>query len=277
MTNCKRLTQNLDESNKILWALDKYDEYGVLQAYVELNYLNFAQELLDTYSLKGIYLKRRFDTKLNKTELIAGQPAPKPYYCIENDLKFEINFEDYLDVGLFLDHRISRELVSEHCNKKDVLNLFSYTGSFSVYCADKGAKSVTSVDLSSNYIEWSKRNFVLNNLNTLAPNEFWSMDVYSFLELAIKSETQYDIIIIDPPSFSRNKSKTFQVQRDHKELIRTIQKNLLRTNGFIFFSTNLQDFVLDPYLRPGADKLTKQTVPEEFKPGRPHQSFVFYN
>lgn len=278
MTNCRRLTHELDENHNLVWALDKYNEFGVIQAYRKINFSELAKQFLETYSLKGIYLKKRYEKEAQKpTELIAGNEAPKPYYCVENDLTFEINFQDHLDVGLFLDHRIARELVSEHAYKKDVLNLFSYTGAFSVYCAMKGANSVTSVDLSSTYIEWSKRNFRLNNLNVNPPNEFWVMDCNEFIDLAIEGGASYDVIIIDPPSFSRNKNSTFQVQKDHKDFIRKIQKNLLRENGFIFFSTNLKNFKLDPYLRPGADKLTKKTIPKEFLPFRPHQSFAFYN
>jgi 23S rRNA G2069 N7-methylase RlmK/C1962 C5-methylase RlmI len=278
MTNCKRLTQVLDENGEIIWGLDKYDKFGVIQAYADIDYKSLVKDFLEKHNLDGIYLKRRFAKKENSphTQLIAGKPAPNPYYCIENDLKFEINFEEHLDVGLFLDHKIARELVGSYTKNKDVLNLFSYTGSFSLYSARNDANSVTSVDLSKNYIEWSKRNFIINNLD-LAPHKFLAMDCFEFIDKAIENNETFDVIVIDPPSFSRNNQKTFQVQRDHKDFIRKIQNNLLRDRGFIFFSTNLRTFKLDPYLRPGADKLTKKTIPEEYKPFRPHQSYAFYN
>ncbi len=214
---------------------------------------------------------------------MVGEEAPDEIIVVENDLKFIIKLKDRLDVGLFLDHRISREIIRDYSKNKDVLNLFAYTGSFSVYSASVGAKSTTTVDLSNNYCTWAQRNMELNgfkasykDLNKGSNHEIWNEDVFDFIQIAKETQSKYDIIILDPPSFSRNKDKVFNVQNDHVRLIKELQDHLLNDGGFIFFSTNLSNSILSPYIRPGADKLTKKTVPQEFLPYRPHQSFVFY-
>lgn len=287
MTNCYRLTQKLnsEDSSKILYALDKYSDHGVLHLYSEISedLKELAKTMLKNFGLKGIYLKRRFVTELPHTELIAGKKAPKEFFVVENDNKFLIKIEDHVDVGLFLDHRVSRELIASECKNKDVLNLFAYTGSFSIYAAKNGAKSTTTVDLSGPYCKWAKENFILNDLEVSLESEkgtqntIWKMDSFDFIKLASETRTKFDIIVCDPPSFSRNKEKVFNLQKDHVQLVKSLQEKLLKKNGFLFFSTNLQTFRMDEYLRPGADKLTKKTTPEEFKPYKPHQSYVFYN
>ncbi len=295
MTNTKRLEQKLDNQN-LIWALDKYADFGVLHLYKELSQdeesnLNevksLSNSLLTKYELKGIYLKKRYinDPKLdNLTVLVAGVESEDEIIVIENDIKFIIRLKDKLDVGLFLDHRISRELIQGYSKNKDVLNLFSYTSSFSVYAALNGAKTTTSVDLSNTYCLWSQKNFEINDLkvnynnsDSSATNYIWKEDVFDFINVCIETNTTYDIIVLDPPSFSRNKGKVFSIQKDHEELIRNIQNHLLNPGGILFFSNNLSDFQLSKYIRPGADKLTKKTIPEEFLPYRAHQSFAFYN
>lgn len=307
MTNTKRLEQYF-ENDILIWALDKYADYGVLHLYkiedevkgsdnevndseldkVDLSKIKkLSNDLLSKYSLKGIYLKKRYinDPKqTNLTELIAGSEALDEIEVVENDIKFIIRLKDKLDVGLFLDHRLSRELIKSYAKNKDVLNLFSYTSSFSIYSALNGAKSTTSVDLSNTYCLWSQKNFELNNLKVnynnsdeSATNYIWKEDVFDFINVCTETNTTYDIIVLDPPSFSRNKDKVFNIQKDHEDLIRSIQNNLLNPGGFLFFSTNLSNFKLSEYIRPGADKLTKKTIPEEFLPYRPHHSYVFYN
>ena len=286
MTNTYRLEQKLNDLNNPIWALDKYADFAVLQAYENVEMKELSESLLNKYKLKGIYLKKRFinDPKQeNLTELVAGEEAPDEMEVVENDLKFLIKLKERLDVGLFLDHRISREMITDYAKNKSVLNLFAYTGSFSIYAAATGAKSTTTVDLSNNYCTWAQRNFELNGIEANykgkghgSPHEIWHEDVFEFIKIAIETHSKYDIIILDPPSFSRNKSKVFNVQNDHEELIRSLQRNLLNPGGFILFSTNLSSFVLSKYIRPGADKMTNKTVPKEFLPFRVHQSFVFY-
>jgi len=277
------------KNDQLIYALDKYADYGVLQMYVEISEdLNeLGNTLLSKYKLKGIYFKKRFinnPKEENLTELIAGEEAPDEIVVVENDFKFLIKLKERLDVGLFLDHRISREIIMSQCKNKDVLNLFAYTGSFSVYAAAAGAKSTTTVDLSNTYCKWAQKNFELNNIpvkysasDAPSDNLIWKEDVFDFIDIAKETNSKYDIIILDPPTFSRNKTRVFHVQEDHEKLIKKIQEHLLNPGGFLFFSTNLISFALSHYIRPGADKLTKKTVPAEFLPLRPHQSFVFYN
>lgn len=285
MTNCKRLFQKF-EDGKLVYALDKYGDYGFLQFYEEdANLVEAAENFLKEFNLKGIYQKlRKTQNSEHKTKLIAGKKAPEEYVVEENNIKFLIKPEKYMDVGLYLDHKISREIIAENAKDKEVLNLFSYTSSFSIYAAMNGAKSTTSVDLSKAYTQWSKENFLLNNLDCslssdkkTSQNTIWQEDVFEFITLAEETDTKFDIVILDPPSFSHGKKRSFNVQKDHVELIKRIQDNLLKDLGFLFFSTNLSDFRMDEYIRPGADSFTKKTIPEEFKPFRPHQSFVFYN
>ena len=290
MTNTYRLEQKVISETELEWALDKYADFGVLQDYQDLGDRaeELAQKMLKKYKLTGIYLKRRYINDPKKTdiltELIAGVEAPDEIEVVENDLKFIIKLKERLDVGLFLDHRPSREIIKEQSKGKDVLNLFAYTGSFSIYAAAGGAKSTTTVDLSNTYCQWTKRNFEVNqmtgnynNSNPESNNLIWKEDAFEFIKIAKETNEKYDIIIFDPPSFSRNKDSHFSVQEDHQVILKELQDHLLRRGGFIFFSTNLKNFAMDRYIRPGADKMTKKTIPKEFLPYRPHQSFVFYN
>lgn len=290
MTNTYRLEQKLKDENNLIWALDKYADYGVLQGYEDISNeaKPLAEELLKKYELKGIYLKKRYinDPKQTEalTELIAGEDAPNEIEVEENDLKFIIKLKERLDVGLFLDHRPSREIIAKEVAGKDFLNLFAYTGSFSIYAAKNGAKTTTTVDLSNTYSEWTKRNFEVNGMdanyngsNPESENYIWKEDVFEFLKIAKETGEKYDVIVFDPPSFSRNKTSHFSVQEDHERIIKEIEDYILRPGGFLFFSTNLKNFVLSRYIRPGADKLTNKTIPKEFQPYKAHQSFVFYN
>ena len=128
----------------------------------------------------------------------------------ENGLRFQVNLRDYIDTGLFLDHRKTRQLVREECFGKKVLNLFAYTGSFSVYAASGGADGVTTVDLSSPYLQWAEENF---RANDFLPGmfEFVQSDVIPYLKEAGKKKRKWDLIILDPPDF-------FQQQKDGEGL-----------------------------------------------------------
>src|SRR5262249_54963076 len=138
----------------------------------------------------------------------------------ESGLKFRVDLTRYLDPGLFLDHRLTRAMIRADAAEKRVLNLFSYTGSFSVYAAAGGATSTTSVDLSSTYLDWSKRNFAINGLD-LRRHEFVRADAREWAVQSAKSRASFDLIILDPPSFSSSKAMrgTFDVQRDHLRII----------------------------------------------------------
>jgi len=184
----------------------------------------------------------------------------------ENGLKFIVNLSDYLDTGLFLDHRLTREKVGAEAKDKRVLNLFSYTGSFSVYAASGEANEVVTVDLSNTYLDWAKRNMQLNGFTDPLKYKFIQADVLQFLNTV--PENYFDIIILDPPTFSNSKrmEDILDIQRDHVKLINDCLR-ILRSGGKIYFSTNYKKFVLEKVLiRSSLIKdITKQTTPFDFE------------
>lgn len=180
----------------------------------------------------------------------------------EHGLSFIVNLSDYLDTGLFLDHRLTRQKVKELAKDKRVLNLFSYTGSFTVYAASGGANKITTVDLSKTYINWAKRNLTYNKLYDDTKHEFLQIDVLQYLKtVAPKS---YDLIILDPPTFSNSKrmEDILDIQRDHVTIINQCL-NILDDNGILIFSTNYRNFELD------AEKLTSQKIKDITKQTTP--------
>jgi len=120
----------------------------------------------------------------------------------EGGLKFLVNFSDYVDTGLFLDHRVARKMVMEEAAGKRMLNLFAYTGAFSVYAAAGGAKSTTTVDLSRTYLDWAGQNFQVNDLGS-AKHQFIASDTIEFLETSVRQKKQYDLVVCDPPTYSK--------------------------------------------------------------------------
>ncbi|WP_371193111.1 bifunctional 23S rRNA (guanine(2069)-N(7))-methyltransferase RlmK/23S rRNA (guanine(2445)-N(2))-methyltransferase RlmL [Glaciecola sp. SC05] len=186
----------------------------------------------------------------------------------EYGAKFYINPADYLDVGLFLDHRTTRQMFAQKAKGKHVLNLFCYTGSVSVHAALHGAKSVTSVDMSRTYINWAKDNFELNGIT--GTHVFEQADCLEWLSKRAQGHLpKYDAIFIDPPSFSNSKrmDSTWDVQRDHISLIKDAL-SCLQDGGFIYFSNNLRKFTLDndaiAELGLKAINIGHKTLPEDF-------------
>jgi 23S rRNA (cytosine1962-C5)-methyltransferase len=190
----------------------------------------------------------------------------------EGGLSFIINLTDYLDTGLFLDHRITRGMVREQSKGKRVLNLFCYTGSFSVYAASGGAASVTSVDLSKTYINWAKRNMQYNKLYKDDKHEFVHGDVMELIN-ELPSNT-FDLIVCDPPTFSNSKrmEENFDVQRDHVVLLKKLLK-ASTDDGKIYFSNNYRGFQMDRDALPATvvKDITGPTTPFDFQ-GRLHRA-----
>ncbi|MDC7241526.1 MAG: class I SAM-dependent methyltransferase [Spirochaetales bacterium] len=189
----------------------------------------------------------------------------------ENELKFQVNLKDYIDTGLFLDHRKTREMIREEAFGKSVLNLFSYTGSFSLYAASGGASRITTVDLSATYLDWAKDNF-RNNDFLPGAFEFLQSDVFKFLEEAAAKKDKWDLIILDPPTFSnsRKMDRTLKIQKDYIELIEACYK-VLKGEGHIYFSNNQSDFRFDKRDFPSGvkiEEITRETTDEDFK-GKP--------
>ena len=215
---------------------------------------------------KNIYLKlrqrkpgrlgqyQRVDQSLN--EMVAG----------ENGLQFIINLSDFLDTGLFLDHRLTRQMVREKSQDKKVLNLFAYTGSFSVYAAAGGAAEVVTADLSNTYLKWAERNMILNGFDDPTKYRFVQADVMQYLKTL--PPDYYDIIVMDPPTFSNSKRMEgiLDIQRDHVSLINDCM-TALKSDGLLVFSTNSRKFELEEQSIHASSlkNITKATTPFDFE------------
>jgi 23S rRNA (cytosine1962-C5)-methyltransferase len=217
--------------------------------------------------VEATYSRERKRLSHRESEQYEKQNSAQQFFKVEeNGLQFLINLTDYLDTGLFLDHRITRQLVRGESANKSVLNLFCYTGSFSVYAASGNAATVTSVDLSKTYLEWAKDNFIINNFKDENKYQFIHADVLQYLKTL--AQNSFDLIIIDPPTFSNSKRMKdfFDVQKDHVEIINDALQSL-SSNGIIYFSTNYSKFILDEQnLNASSIKnITKQTTPFDFE------------
>lgn len=227
----------------------------VLGVSSELIYLKFRQRQ------KGLRQYERFSR------------VGSEYIVRENGLRFLIKPANYLDVGLFLDHRNTRLMVQQEAAGKRVLNLFAYTGSFTVYAAAGGASETLTIDMSNTYLEWADRNLSLNNFSE-KKHRLLQADVLAWLEQP--PGELFDLIILDPPTFSNSKrmDDTLDIQRDHVRLLnRTLR--FCAPGGTVYFSTNYRRFNLwEEEIRASAIKdISKQTVPEDFRNKKIHQSF----
>ncbi|TAE14444.1 MAG: methyltransferase domain-containing protein [Bacteroidetes bacterium] len=180
----------------------------------------------------------------------------------EGGLKFLINLTDYLDTGLFLDHRTTRSWVQQKAVGKHVLNLFCYTASFSVYAAAGQAASITSIDLSKTYLAWAQKNMELNKLYDPQKHFYIHADVKQ--HLATLPEKQYDLVILDPPTFSNSKrmNDILDIQLDHVTLINQVVR-AMKPGGTLYFSTNYTKFVLE------AEQLHVSTIKDVTKASTP--------
>jgi 23S rRNA (guanine2445-N2)-methyltransferase / 23S rRNA (guanine2069-N7)-methyltransferase len=178
---------------------------------------------------------------------------------------FRVNLNDYLDTGLFLDHRLTRAMLQKLAKGKRFLNLFAYTGTATVYAAAGGARSSVSVDLSTTYLDWAKENFKLNGLD--ANHELIKADCVKWIK---NHDQRYDLIFLDPPTFSNSKSMddSFNVQDDHAALISDLLR-LLEKDGTLVFSNNFRGFKMDRQLlgdsRLRFEDISAKTIPEDFK------------
>lgn len=191
----------------------------------------------------------------------------------EHGRAFWVNLDKYLDTGLFLDHRNTRQKIGNIAAGKRFLNLFAYTGSFSVYAATGGALFSETVDLSNTYLQWAQRNFELNGLDMQA-HQIVRADVFQYLQKAVEDHKQFDLIVMDPPSFSNSKKMLdiLDIQRDQEKLIDGAMR-LLSKQGSLYFSNNLRSFELNPVLEQRYDvsNISKKTIPEDFRNTRIHQ------
>lgn len=232
-----------------------------------------SQVICDVLDVKGenVFLKLRQKKTGRAGQYRKIEDGKSEFIVQENGLQFIVNLSDYLDTGLFLDHRVTREKVKAEVKDKKVLNLFAYTGSFSVYAAAGGASEVVSVDLSKTYLAWAERNMQLNGFTDASKYRYVHADVIQFLKTT--SAAVFNLIILDPPTFSNSKRMTgvLDVQRDHVQLINDSLR-VLKPGGVLYFSTNYQKFILEKEKIPcsAIKDITRQTTPFDFE-GRLHR------
>ena len=216
-------------------------------------------------------LRQRKESRLGQYQKVDTRKAE--FVVKEGGLNFIVNLSDYLDTGLFLDHRITRSMVRELSAGKKVLNLFCYTGSFSVYATAGNASAVVSVDLSKTYLDWTKRNMELN-FPGFDHHEMKHADVKQYLKTV--PPNSFDLVIMDPPTFSNSKRMEdfLDIQKDHVELINDCM-GLLKPGGVLFFSTNYTKFQLEEKrINTSSIKdITKATTPFDFSGKLKRQCF----
>lgn len=215
----------------------------------------------------AIFIKTRA-RQTGTTQYTKQSTASKRFIVQEGKAKILVNLTDYLDTGLFLDHRQMRLRIAQEARGKHFLNLYSYTSTASLHAALGGAASTTSVDLSNTYLNWSKENFVLNGLTVDHADEqhmFFASDCFEWLK---EGHEQYDLIFIDPPTFSNSKKfyGTFDVQRDHISLIKRAM-NRLHSEGTLYFSNNYRGFEMDEEIEAifQVEEITSETIGLDFK------------
>ena len=198
-----------------------------------------------------------------------GQREPFIVYTQESGYFFEVDLEGYLDTGIFLDHRPMREMIGQTAGGLRFLNLFAYTGTATVHAAGAKALSTTTVDLSQTYLNWAQRNMQTNGFEGEA-HRFIRSDAIQWLDRDIRKGTTYDLVFVDPPTFSHSKlkgKKTWSVARDHVELLKKVTA-VLSPNGKAFFSCNLRNF--KPNIRALEQEgikltdITAQSIPKDF-------------
>ncbi len=261
-------------------AVDRYADKIVVQEYappksVDAN--KARQRLFDVISATMNVLSLSSNQLILKTrQRQKGKSqyekmAEKQEFLLVNEYgaKFWVNLTDYLDTGLFLDHRIARKKLGEMSRGKDFLNLFAYTGSATVHAGLGGARSTTTVDMSRTYLEWAEKNLQANGL-TGRQHRLIQADCLGWLA---QTREQFDVIFIDPPTFSNSKrmENTFDVQRDHIELMKQL-KRLLRPGGTLMFSNNKRGFKMDfaelNKLGLVANEITEKTLSQDFARNR---------
>lgn len=258
-------------------AVDRYGDHIVVQEYAapkNIDENKTRQRLLDavtaTLQVTGIetnklILKVRQKQKgTNQYEKLANKG--EYFYVNEYGAQLWVNLTDYLDTGLFLDHRLTRKMLGEMAKGKDFLNLFAYTGSATVHAALGGAKSTTTVDMSNTYLNWAEQNLILNDIEG-KQHKLIQADCLQWLE---KCDRQFDLIFVDPPTFSNSKrmEDSWDVQRDHIKLMRNL-KRILRPNGTVVFSNNKRGFKMDfealDELGLSAVEISAKTLPLDFE------------
>ena len=280
-TNCFRIYDR--DMHHYPLAIDFYaGRFCVHYFSQDKNFIDPSDELVQEVELalrtlfgaeaKEIYWRNRI--KRAKMEQYEKADVTEEFFnVVEYGVQFRVNLLDYLDTGLFLDHRETRQIVAKLSQGKRVLNLFSYTCSFSVHAAMAGATFTKSVDMSNTYTDWGRENFLLNQL-PLKNNPIIRADCLKFLDEEIRFGGKYDLIVIDPPTISRSKKmdQMFDIQLDYPTLI-TKALALLHPDGVIIFSTNSRRFLFDESLFASCQiqEISKKTLPIDFHDPKIHR------
>lgn len=250
--------------DKICFAVYSKNETDIDESFIQLS-LDIIARVFQL-PVENIFIRerKRMDHRNTQYEKLNFE---KHFFQVEeNGLHFLINLTDYLDTGLFLDHRITRKMVMDLAAGKRVLNLFCYTGSFSVYAAAGHAASVQSVDLSHTYLEWAEKNFTINGFSSGKNYSFIRADVIQYLQTL--APHSFDLVIMDPPTFSNSKKMKgiLDIQADHVSLINGALQ-ALSDQGVLIFSTNYRRFKIDTANMPHAQikDITRQTTPFDFE------------
>ena len=204
-----------------------------------------VEALKNSVDYKGIYEKKRFDTKgqyvENDSDFVCGIEAPKPLIVRENNVNFAVYLNDGAMTGIFLDQKEVRKTIRDkYSNGKTMLNAFSYTGAFSVYSALGGAVKTTSVDLAKRSLPKTSEQFEVNDIDPKS-QEIIVDDVFNYFKFAVKKQYKFDVVVLDPPSFARTKKMTFSVAKDYVKLLKEAIQ-ITNKNGVIVASTNSANF-----------------------------------
>ncbi len=239
-------------------TIDYYDGYYLINWYNEGIYYHrelFFTAIKEQLSYLGIYQKMRFQSNnFAEKTFIDGIRANSPLTIKENGIKYLVNLEDGLMVGIFLDQRNVREAIQrKYAKNKKVLNCFSYTGAFSIAAAIGGAKSTTSVDLAVRSRESTEANFKINQIK-LENHEIIVDDVFDYFKYANRKQLQFDLIIIDPPSFARTKKRVFSVQKNYPDLLK-LAVPLLARDGVFVLTTNHAGYSRERFYKQILDTL----------------------
>jgi 23S rRNA (guanine2445-N2)-methyltransferase / 23S rRNA (guanine2069-N7)-methyltransferase len=259
-------------------AIDIYNDFAHVQEYAPpksidpekaVQRLNDVMHVLpEVLKIPSSHVSLKVRQKQRGTQQYEPQAKLNQRFEVqESGLKFWVNLTDYLDTGLFLDHRITRQMLMADAAGKDFLNLFAYTGSGTVYAAAGNAKSTTTVDMSNTYLDWAKDNMALNGF-TGDKYHYIRANCIEWLKQAQQETKRYDLIFLDPPTFSNSSrmEDVFDIQRDHVELI-TAAANLLTENGLLYFSTNNRQFKLgiEVLTNLKIEDISTQTLPKDFE------------
>jgi len=244
-------------------TVEKYADYLMVQLYSnswEPYMPALVKALQNVFHPVGIYEKfrpqqtRALEKMQAKTggskrysRLLSGKAAPAAYQVLENDITFKVTLDEGLNTGLFMDQRANRRDLMQRVAGKTVLNLFAYTGAFSVAAAVAGATKVTSVDVSTQYLDWARENFGLNRLNPKR-HQFITGDCFEVLAQMGQQQQRFDVILMDPPSFSTTTKNRFTTSGGTARLV-TLALDLLNSGGLLITSSNHQKVDLAEYLK----------------------------